>query len=210
MVDAAKHVDVIVGSTREEMNVFFDESLSNAPEPFLNASDHDRLKARRPGGTPMQLYADLCSEQIFIKGSIAWAADAARSGRRAYLYQFNWSSPDRTLQSCHCLDLPFVFGTRSSFSEARMLDGADVDAVDGLSAAMRASWIGFARNGDPNHSFLPHWPHFDDQNPATMHFDDVCIASGTAPCQLLERDNRRFQQNPLWDITAIHPSPPYW
>jgi para-nitrobenzyl esterase len=178
MVDAAKQLDVMIGATREEMNVFFgnDPSITDLQQASIAARDNDRLKARRPGGKPMQLFADFCSEQIFINGSIAWAENAAHSGRRAYLYQFNWPSPDRTLQSCHCLDLPFVFGTRASFADAPMLNGADGDDVDGLSLVMRASWIAFTRDGNPNHALLPHWPHFNIRDRATMHLDNVCVA----------------------------------
>jgi para-nitrobenzyl esterase len=45
---------------------------------------------------------------------------------------------------------------------------------------MRASWIAFARNGDPNHLSLPHWPRFDARRRATMHLDNVCAAFGGA------------------------------
>ena len=180
MTDAAQHLDVMIGTTREEMDVFFAsnpavQGLENAP---IAASEVKRLKARRPAASAMQLFSDYCSEQIFLNGSIEWAVNAADSGRRVYLYQFDWPSPDRRLKSCHCLDLPFVFGTRAAFADAPMLKDADRDEIDALSAAMRASWIAFARNGDPNHATLPHWPRFDARRRAAMHFDNVCAAVG--------------------------------
>jgi para-nitrobenzyl esterase len=179
---AAAHVDVMLGTTREEMAVFFAfnpdmQAMQQAPLP---QSEIDRLQARRPGASASQLFADFCGEQVFSNGSLTWVERAAAAGRRAYLYQFDWPSPDRKLQSCHCLDLPFVFGTREAFSGAPMLAGADNHAIDALSAPMRASWIAFARTGDPNHGALPHWPQFDARRRATMHFDEVCAAVGDA------------------------------
>jgi para-nitrobenzyl esterase len=182
MKNAAQWLDVMIGTTREEMGVFFASNpglhgLEKAPIP---ASDSKRLKARRPAASATQVYSDYCGEQVFLNGSVEWAVNAANSGRRAYLYQFNWPSPDRKLQSCHCSDLPFVFGTRAAFADAPMLNGADGGDVDALSAVMRASWIAYARNGDPNHPSLPHWPRFDARRRATMHFDNVCAAFGDA------------------------------
>jgi para-nitrobenzyl esterase len=61
-----------------------------------------------------------------------------------------------------------------------MLAGADTGDIDALSAVMRASWIAFAKSGDPNHAHLPHWPRFDARHRTTMHFDTVCAATGAA------------------------------
>jgi para-nitrobenzyl esterase len=182
MTDAAQHLDVMIGTTREEMGIFFAsnpamQTLEKAPIP---ASDNARLKARRPAATAAELFADYSTEQVFSNGSIEWAVNAANAGRRAYLYQFDWPSPDRKLKSCHCLDLPFTFGTRAAFADAPMLAGADTGDIDALSAVMRASWIAFAKSGDPNHAHLPHWPRFDARHRTTMHFDTVCAATGAA------------------------------
>jgi len=177
---AAQRIDVMLGTTREEMAVFFafNPAMQDLQQAPLPQSEIDRLKARRPAASASQLFADFCGEQVFGNGSLVWAEQAAAAGRRAYLYRFDWPSPDRKLQSCHCLDLPFVFGTREAFAGAPMLAGADSHEIDALSAAMRASWIAFARTGDPNHKALPRWPEFNARRRATMHFDEVCAAVG--------------------------------
>ena len=182
MTDAAQYIDVMIGTTREEMGVFFayNPAVQGLEKPPIPAIDSERLKARRPAASATQLFSDYCCEQMFNNGSVEWAVNAAHAGRRVYLYQFDWPSPDRKLQSCHCLDLPFVFGTRQAFADAPMLNGTDSGDIDALSAVMRASWIAFARNGDPNHPALPHWPRFDARRRATMHFDNVCAAFGDA------------------------------
>ena len=180
--EAAGQVDVLIGTTREEMAVFFAanpamQALQRAPLP---PDEIERLRARRPAGSPSQLFADFVGEKTFVKDSLAWAERAAAAGRRTFVYQFDWSSPDRRLAACHCLDLPFVFGTREAFSTAPMLAGADTGEIEALSAVMRASWIAFTRTGDPNHRALPPWPTFDDRHRATMHFAEVCGAAGAA------------------------------
>jgi para-nitrobenzyl esterase len=179
---AAGLVDVLAGSTREEMAIFFAinpavQNLDRAPIP---TSEIERLQARRPAASPSQIFCDYVGERIFINRTRAWAADAAASGRRAFVYQFDWTSPQQGLEACHCLDLPFTFGTREAFATAPMLDGADSHEIDALSSVMRASWIAFARDGDPNHRGLPSWPVFDESRSAIMHFDKVCGAVGQA------------------------------
>jgi len=176
MAGAAQHADIMIGTTREEMGVFFAhnaavQGLEKAPIP---ASDSERLRARRPAATATELFSDYLTEQVFLTGSVQWAVNAANAGSHTYLYQFDWPSPDRKLESCHCLDLPFVFGTREAFVDAPMLSGTDKREIDALSAVMRASWISFTRSSDPNHPHLPNWPQFDSRRRATMHFNNVC------------------------------------
>jgi para-nitrobenzyl esterase len=177
---AASGVDIMLGTTREEMAVFFafNPAMQDMQQPPLPQTEIDRLKARRPAANASQLFADFCGERVFGNGSVAWAEQAAGAGRGVYFYQFDWPSPDRKLQSCHCIDLPFVFGTREAFADAPMLVGADGHDIDALSAPMRAAWIAFTRGGDPNHKALPHWPRFEARRRATMHFDQVCEAVG--------------------------------
>ena len=100
MADAAQHTDVMIGTTREEMGVFFAnnpavQGLKKAPIP---ASDGERLKARRPAATAIQLFSDHSTEQIFRNGSVQWAIDATNARRHTYLYEFDWPSPDRKLE----------------------------------------------------------------------------------------------------------------
>jgi para-nitrobenzyl esterase len=180
MKAAASHLDVMIGTTREEMGIFFasNPAAENPEQALMPQSEVERLKARRPAATASQLFADYCTERVFLNGSVEWALRASEAGRRIYRYQFDWPSPDRGLRACHCVDLPFVFGTREAFASAAMLAGADRGDIDALSAVMRASWIAFSRTGDPNHPALPHWPQFDSRRRATMHFDNVCSAVG--------------------------------
>lgn len=176
--DAAAKIDVLIGTTRDEATCFFYQNpviqaLTRAPIPEADAA---RLAARRPGASPAQLLMDFVCEQLFLRPSLDWALCAAQAGRTAYVYQFDWASPNKDLAATHCLELPFVFGTREAYTDAPMMAGADVGQIDALSAAMRASWIAFIRTGNTNHANIPPWPPFEPAQRATMRFAEV---SGT-------------------------------
>jgi para-nitrobenzyl esterase len=180
MKQAAARLDVLIGTTREEANVFFYripavQALTRAPVP---AEEIARLGARRPGAPAAQLLMDFVGEKLFFRPTLDWALQAVEAGRRVYLYQFDWPSPNQELAAGHCLELPFVFGSRAAFSDAPMMLGANMQQVDALSAMMRASWIGFIRNGNPNHAGIPPWPLFEATQRATMRFDAVSGAVG--------------------------------
>jgi para-nitrobenzyl esterase len=44
-----------------------------------------------------------------------------------------------------------------------------------LSTKVSQAWIHFARNGNPNHAGLPHWPAYDAAQRATLFFDNPCF-----------------------------------
>lgn len=184
---AAADVSMIIGTNREEMHAFyaFDPVLQALTEDDLLArlrDSHgaaaaarlDRVRRRRPGAAPVALYGDIANEDLFLLGSLDLAAQAGT----AFVYQFDWQSPDARLQSCHCLELPFFFGPGPGWAEAPMIAGADPAAVEALSAAIRGALIAFARTGRPDHAGLPAWPAYEPSRRMTMHLDVVCHAAG--------------------------------
>lgn len=180
MKQAAGKLDVLIGTTREEANVFFygNPAVQALTTPPIPPHEIAELGARRPGATAAQLLMDFSGEQLFLRPTLDWALHATAAGRRVHLYQFDWPSPNPGLAAGHCLELPFVFGTRAAFADAPMMAGADMRQVDALSAMMRASWLGFTRNGNPNHAGIPPWPQFEQTRRATMRFDVVSGAVG--------------------------------
>ena len=167
---AAARRDVLIGTTREEYGSFFAfdpqiQSLTSVPLP---ESLVRRLKGRRPGGTAADLLGDYISEKAFFAPSLRWAEQAAAAGRRAFVYSFDWQSPGRRLGACHCLELPFVFGTWNAFSRAPMLADADIGRAQKIGASMRAAWLGFVTHGDPSVAEIPRWPAFGSASPEIM------------------------------------------
>ena len=190
MQKAATKLDVLIGTTREEANVFFygNPAVQALTEPPIPAHEKAELRSRRPGASAAQLLMDFSGEQLFLRPTLDWALQAAEAGRRVHLYQFDWPSPNPGLAAGHCLELPFVFGTRAAFADAPMMAGADMRQVDALSAMMRASWIGFTRNGNPNHAGIPPWPQFEQTRRATMRFDVVSGAVGDLAGKSWQKD----------------------
>ncbi len=125
----------------------------------------------------MDLLADLATDETFLLPAMRLAEAIARRGGNAYAYLFDWAPPTSRFRSCHCIELPFVFGTFSAWSDAEMLAGGERSQMQALSAAMRSAWIAFVRGGDPSQEAVPPWPRYDDQRRWTMRLgarNDSC------------------------------------
>jgi para-nitrobenzyl esterase len=183
---AGASVDVMVGTTREEMAAFHcvDQAVQNADETAVKQvfericgpvyqdyyEEFRRMRAV-PGAAAM--LGDLTTDQVFRMGSLRLAEGQAKAGHPAYVYQFDWQSPAAGFKACHCLEIPFVFNNRESWRDSPMLQGADEAEFHGIADAMHYAWISFARNGDPNHAGLPRWAPYDAAHRTTMRFDTV-------------------------------------
>jgi para-nitrobenzyl esterase len=128
--------------------------------------------ARGQGVTPFELHMAIQTDRLFRYHSTL-VADAQSTQARVYAYLFTWPSPlmDGILGSCHALEIPFMFGNFDG--PLGGLAGAGDDA-NGLSAKMRASWLGFVRNGNPNHDGLPEWQPYTAATRQTMRLDRTC------------------------------------
>ncbi|MCV7285288.1 carboxylesterase family protein [Mycolicibacterium wolinskyi] len=72
----------------------------------------------------------------------AWSAH----GGRAATYRFDWTPEQAPLGSCHCMELPFLFGSTQAWSDASML-GPNRIIDERLAVEMRTCWAQFARQG---------------------------------------------------------------
>lgn len=139
-----------------------------------------------------------------------WAQCAAQQGRRAWVYQFDWAPAGSALGACHCIELPFVFGTLGAFARAPMLAGTGAVTGAGLPAPVltpveqaqrcslsrqvRQAWVNFVCSGDPNQgpaSGLPSWPPAAQGRSPVMHLQQrsYCteVAAGWASAANLQR-----------------------
>jgi para-nitrobenzyl esterase len=82
------------------------------------------------------------TEQRFAAPARQWAAQAARSGRQAWLYRFD-GPPGLPLGACHCAELPFVFNTFEAWAEAPLLAGLDPAEGQRLSQVIQDAWLDF-------------------------------------------------------------------
>jgi para-nitrobenzyl esterase len=158
---AAGQVDVIVGWNADEMSAFIPPASRSAK----GICDSDELHRRQD--------ADL----YFRAPVRRWLADAARQGRRAWAFSFDWAPSGSAIGACHCIELPFVFGTAREFAGAPMLQGGEPDEMEYLSSLVRRTWIDFIRTGNPDLSMpsdRPMWLHATADRKPVLHFDSVC------------------------------------
>ena len=133
-IDAALHraagrADVMVGSNRDEMSAFFAKGFNQETHALGN-----------------MIYGD---------ASRNWASVTSSMGRKAWAYVFQHRFNEQ-FGACHCIEIPFVFGTTSAFDDAPMLKGITQDDVDTLTEAIQQAWLSFIRDGHPG--WLA-WPH---------------------------------------------------
>ncbi|MDE2334638.1 MAG: carboxylesterase/lipase family protein [Rhodospirillales bacterium] len=184
---AERGVPLIVGTTREEMHAFFvPDRAMGEPDPLLTERRFRELagetalaryRAWRPGGAAMELLGDLVTDHMFQFPSLALAEAVARAGGTAFAYRFDWSVPGNPFRACHCIELPFVFGTFHDWPDAGMLRGGDAGEMQALAASLRAAWAGFAHRGDPAMAALP-WPAYEPARRMTRLFDRVISCVG--------------------------------
>ncbi len=133
-LDAATgKVDVLIGTTWNEMAAF----------PGMSTDDASQAIGERIFGAPAR----------------AWAGQACAKGRNAWVYRFDLA-PTETLGACHCIELPFVFGTLAAFETAPMLKGLAPDHARRLSDEIQNAWISFIRGDAPPWEPAPRIKHF--------------------------------------------------
>jgi para-nitrobenzyl esterase len=189
IADGADGKYVLIGATADEVHAFYaaDPAMENAPADavatrFGGDARLARYRARRPGGSAMDLLADLGTDETFLLPAMRLAEAIARRGGTAYAYLFDWAPSGSRFRSCHCIDLPFVFGTFDAWRDAPMLAGGDAAQMADLSTAMRRAWIAFARTGDPAHDALPAWPRYDLGRRPTMRLGGRIGVVGDPAC----------------------------
>ena len=126
-----------------------------------------------PKASNIDLFLRLASDNWMWSNVSAESERKAAMGKApAYVYYFDWRSPVRggKLGAFHTLEIPFVF---ENVDIGRSMTGTGKDRY-ALSDQMSAAWVAFARNGNPNHAGLPHWPAFNATERPTMFFDNDC------------------------------------
>jgi para-nitrobenzyl esterase len=173
---------VLIGTTREEVHAFYaaNPAMANPPEDAARerfaalSGSAEAYQRRRPGGSMMDWLADLGTDHTFGWPSLRLADGIAAHGGDMYAYRFDWAPPGSKFRACHCIELPFMFGTLDAWADAPMVVGGDAAQMAALSATLRAHWGCFVRDGAPG----PSWPRYDENGRLTMLFGDVCGAVG--------------------------------
>jgi para-nitrobenzyl esterase len=104
------------------------------------------LTFTRHEGRAFDPHSDALTEQYFVGPGRELAEALARQGNPPEWYEFAWSPPGSPFGACHCIELPFVFGTLDAWRHAPMLAGADPDELAGLVDDVQSRWISFVRS----------------------------------------------------------------
>jgi para-nitrobenzyl esterase len=129
LTSAAATIDLLIGWT----------SLDAAPFVALAAG----RSLREPLGDDLAELAAGVTEAIFASPAIELADAVRQQGGDVATYRFSAAPPRAPLGACHCIELPYLFGT--DWSDAPMLGGVDPDPD--LSAHLRQTWAEFAWTG---------------------------------------------------------------
>lgn len=177
----AAAVDLLVGSTAEEANLYlvpngaYTASTEDDARAVAARSHQDphrviaAYRAARPDASPGELRSAVLGDALFGAGTRALAdAHAARPDAHTYAYCFAWRSQalDGRLGACHVMELPFVFDTADRpelHGPAALLGPGRPPA--GLAAGVHSAWVRFASTGSPG------WDRYRPGRRTTMLVD---------------------------------------
>ncbi|MQA01111.1 MAG: carboxylesterase family protein [Dehalococcoidia bacterium] len=178
---SAAAVPIMIGTTRHEMATFLarkpewaeidEQGLVDNVRRVLGDRTEEVIEVtrkNRPGSTPYDLLVALASEDRRQLSLQVAERQAAGGSAPVYFYQFAWETDyaNGLMRAGHSLDTPLVFDN----ADGRPTTGSSPARYD-MAALMSETWLAFARNGDPNHDGLPHWPTFDADARQTMVLD---------------------------------------
>ena len=214
---AARAIEVVIGTNRDEWKLFtstslalramsFDE-LERRIERMLAKADLGRLDASRAvelyrevtkiRGYPQTAYeawVAFRTDERFRLPAITLADALARSGARVYLYRFDYPIPafKSALGACHAAEVPLVFGThRKRWLRPVYLNHRYADRLAG---DLQEAWLSFSRSGAPRDSAVAPWPRYDPEARATRVLD----APGRAAAMAIDPEGatRAFWMTP--------------
>jgi para-nitrobenzyl esterase len=184
----SENVPLLIGTNATEISGLIpgisldpidDATLRKNVKQSTRASDEevDKLiavyKKAQPNLTNLEVSLTVASDAA-VRASVLTEAErkVALGKAPVYMYYLTWRTPVKggKFRSPHVLDVPFVFD-HVDVAKEMTGDGQDRYA---LAENMSGAWATFARNGNPNHKGLPHWPAFDTTKRATMEFNDEC------------------------------------
>lgn len=134
----APDIEVLIGHTSGEARLFLPRS------PVLMRL----LKVPGIGPAAVRAVDKVVTETVYGRASRRFARRHARAGGRAHHYLLDWKAPGNLFGAAHTIDLPLLFGTRSTWDGVGLIAGADWAHVDMTGRAVRALWSSFAQGDD--------------------------------------------------------------
>jgi para-nitrobenzyl esterase len=171
-------VPLIVSTTVDDAGLFFDRfamteaELKTLLEAGYGAKAGALLALYRehfPAKSPYLLYSHIVTDSGFRRFAHAQAErKAERQGAPVYVYLWEWVSPafDGKFGAVHAMDV-----SASLHNERDAILGGGSSEALRMCGALAATWVAFAKTGDPNNARIPHWPPFDPKQRSTLVFD---------------------------------------
>jgi para-nitrobenzyl esterase len=187
---AAAGVDLLIGTTSDEMNLFvvlahrmggvdIDESrlrrrlgrsLERLGRPLGVDEVEARYRRRLAEAEPMAVWSAIATDLVFRVPAIE-TADAQRPHAPVWMYLYTHPSTgfDGALGAAHAMEVPFVFDSTDA-PGVELLDGHITSERRAFAARVADAWVAFATQGDPSTPELRPWPRYGDGR-ATMVLD---------------------------------------
>lgn len=100
------------------------------------------------GDSPSRLATYLTTRYIFAKPAGEYARLLESKGCKLFRYVIGWYPEGNPMRACHSIELPFLLGEKSDWSEARMLEGITKEEWAHNSKCCLRSWAAFANGSD--------------------------------------------------------------
>ena len=189
----AADIDVLMGTTAQELRLFMQELPEGKSEQILYAMVGRYIEERTGAKPPASAVDAVVKGYRQAAEGTSWTSDSdiltaintyiamqepiqriadfqTNAGAQTYMYDFRWCSradPDRG--AFHAIDLPFVFDSFHGDGWREFI-GAD-HAAKALGRGIRSAWASFARTGDPSTAEFGPWPLYDLDQRTTMILD---------------------------------------
>jgi para-nitrobenzyl esterase len=210
----ARDVDLLIGTTRDEMRLYFtgqpsseagaqralEAQMTLPPESRASASQ-ELLEGYRRGRLERGEAAGACDIYLEIQTDLSLRVPACSIAERRFaagntrMYRFDWRSQGEggVRGAFHTIDLPFVFGNLEVPGMSELTGGGP--QAQALSRATLEAWSAFARTGDPSHPGVGEWPVYESGQRATLLLDEG-IAVAEAP---MEQERRLVERLGCFD-----------
>jgi para-nitrobenzyl esterase len=175
-------IPIMIGFTKDEQtlyNVGNPEWVKTTDAKVLETANKtapgkgkelvDAFKKAYPDYAPNYLLTQVTGTYRSLASHHTLASRKAAQPAGVYAYVFAHDIPpqDFVLKSPHTAEIPYIM---DNVAEAPVFAGATPDDI-AMGKLMSATWVQFARTGDPNGAAgLPAWPKFDPAKRQTMFF----------------------------------------
>ena len=178
----SKGVDLLIGTNKNEANLFAMKKLKMAPvneeqlKPYLTRfkpAEQKRLVAAYKNYPSKAGILELITDGIFTMPSIKFA-ELQSAQANIYMYRFDWTSQPLKwvgLRACHGLEIPFVFNTFNTKLGKKILLLSNNKRIHQISDEMQLAWINFARTGNPNMAGKDDWKKYEPALRTTLIYD---------------------------------------